>query len=144
MARTAAPERSSFFLTRCNLEPSTPLHEVAEPAVTRPELAFKIAIDDLLAQMEQAIARIKQGDGGNAALRELWAALSGVQAMVARDPGIRMAAADLYQAAFVIVEAQNAGWGVGARYWRLLREADVRLHDRIASAQPREKTALAA
>ena len=144
MARTAAPERSSFFLTRCNLEPSTPLHEVAEPAVNKPELAFKIAIDEGLYRIEQAITRIKQGEGAIVPLRELWAALSGVQAMVARDPGIRMAAADLYQAAFVIVEAQNAGWGVGARYWRLLREADARLHDRIASAQPREKTALAA
>jgi hypothetical protein len=139
MARTAAPERSTFFLTRCNLEPSTLLHEVAEPAVTKPELAFKIAIDDLLAQMEQAIARIKQGDKDNAALGELWAALSGVQAMVARDPGIRMAADDLYEAAFMIVQAQSAGWSVGVRYWRLLKEADLRLHDRIGSAQPRAK-----
>jgi hypothetical protein len=37
MARAAAPERANPFLTRCNLQPSTPLHEVADPAVSRPE-----------------------------------------------------------------------------------------------------------
>ena len=142
MARTAAPERSSFFLTRCNLEPSTPLHEVAEPAVNKPELAFKIAIDEGLYLIEQAITRIKQGEGGNAALRELWAALSGVQAMVARDPGIRMAADDLYEAASALVAAHSTGSSVGVRYWRLLSEADMRLHDRLASARPREKVRL--
>src|SRR3954454_8088726 len=87
MARTAASERATFFLTRCNLEPSTRLHEVAEPAVTKPELAFKIALDDLLGLTEQAVARIKQGEGAKAGLRELWAALSEMQTMVARDPG---------------------------------------------------------
>ena len=139
MARTAAPERITVFLTRCNLEPSTPLHEVAEPAVTKPELAFKIAIDNLLGLAEQAVAQIKQGEGGEAALRELWAALSEMQAVVARDPGIRMAADDLYEAAVAMVEAQSAGSGVGVRHWRLLGEAEMRLHDRMASARPREK-----
>jgi hypothetical protein len=119
------------------------LHEVAEPAVTKPELAFRIAIDDLIGLTEQAVAGIKQGEGAKAALRELWAALSGVQAVVARDPGIRMAADDLYEAAAAMVEAQSAGSEVGVRHWRLLREAEVRLRDRIASARPREKTPLA-
>ena len=142
MARTAAPERSNFFLTRCNLEPSTRLHEVAEPAVTKPELAFKIATDDLLAQMEQAIAWIKQGDGGNVALRELWASLSGVQAMVARDPGIRMAAHDLYEAASALVATQRAGTVVGVRPWRLLKEANARLRDWLALARPTDNAQL--
>src|SRR4051794_17698588 len=44
MARTAAPERTNPFLRRCNLEPSTALHEVVEPAVSRPELAFRIKL----------------------------------------------------------------------------------------------------
>src|SRR3954470_10246774 len=102
MARTAAPERTNPFLTRCNLEPSTPLHEVADPAVTKPELAFKIALDHALYLIEQAVGRIKQGEGAQGALRELWAALSGVQTIVARDPGIRMASDDLYEAASVL------------------------------------------
>ena len=144
MARTAAPERATFFLTRCNLEPSTRLHEVAEPAVTKPELAFRIAIDDLIGLTEQAVAGIKQGEGAKAALRELWAALSGVQAVVARDPGIRMAADDLYEAAAAMVEAQSAGPGVGVRHWRLLREAEVRFHDRVAEPGPEKKPCLRA
>src|SRR4051812_38386526 len=139
MARTAAPERITVFLTRCNLEPSTPLHEVAEPAVTKPELAFKVAIDDLLGLTEQAVAQIKQGEGAKAALRELGAALSEMQTMVARDPGIGMAADDLYEAAAAMVEAQSAGSGVGVRHRRRLGEAEGRLHDRMASARPREK-----
>ena len=48
MAGTALPERPTPFLTRCNLEPSTPLHEVIEPAVSKPELAFRVAPDELL------------------------------------------------------------------------------------------------
>src|SRR3954464_14666049 len=58
MARTAAPERLNPFLTRCNLEPSTRLHEVAEPAFSRPELSFRIAIDELLGLIGEAVTRI--------------------------------------------------------------------------------------
>src|SRR3954466_11828210 len=83
MARTAAPERITVFLTRCNLEPSTPLHEVVEPVVTKPELAFKIAVDDLLGLAEQAVARIKHGEGGEAALKETWGGPSGGENTVA-------------------------------------------------------------
>jgi hypothetical protein len=143
MARTAAPERSTLFLTRCNLQPSTPLHEVADPAVSRPELAFKIAIDEGLYLIEQAVARIKQGAGAEAALRELWAALLEVKAKVARDPGIRMAADDLYTAAAALVAATSAGSDeVSARHERLLKEADARLRDRLATARPSEKPKL--
>ena len=75
MARTAAPERTNPFLTRCNLQPSTPLHEAADPAVSKPELAFRIAADDLLGAVAEAIARIEHGGGADVPLRELWAAL---------------------------------------------------------------------
>ena len=80
MARTAAPERPNPFLTRCNLEPSTRLNEMVEPAVSRPELAFRVAIDELLGTVAEAIARIRGRDGAEAALRELWAALLEVKA----------------------------------------------------------------
>ena len=63
MARTAAPERPNPFLTRCNLEPSTRLNEMVEPAVNRPELAFRVAIDELLGTVAEAIARIRGGTG---------------------------------------------------------------------------------
>ena len=140
MARTAAPERTNPFLTRCNLQPSTPLHEVADPAVSRPELAFRIAADELLGTVAEAIARIERGDGAEAALRELWAALLELKAMVARDPGIRMAADDLYAAATALVSDKSVGSAVGdVRRWRLLREADARLRARLFSARPSEK-----
>jgi hypothetical protein len=140
MARAAAPERANPFLTRCNLQPSTPLHEVADPAVSRPELAFRIAADELLGTVAEAIARIEHGDGADAPLRELWAALLELKAMVARDPGIRMAADDLYAAATALVSDKSVGSAVGdVRRWRLLREADARLRARLFSARPSEK-----
>jgi hypothetical protein len=140
MARTAAPERTNPFLTRCNLQPSTPLHEVADPAVSKPELAFRIAADDLLGTVADAIARIERRDGADAALRELWAALLKLKAMVARDPGIRMAADDLYAAATALVAGERGGSEMGdVRRWRLLREADVRLRARLSSARPSDE-----
>ena len=143
MPGTAAPERPNPFLTRCNLEPSTPLHEVIEPAVSKPELAFRIAIDELLGLVGQAVNRIRCGDGAEAALRELWAALLEVKAKVARDPGIRMAADDLYAAAAALVVATSAGSvGVGVKHERLLKEADLRLRERLTSARPSEKARL--
>jgi len=99
--------------------------------------------DELLDLIGQAVTRIGRGDGAEAALREMWAALLELQAMVARDPGIRMAADDLYEAASALVGAQSAGPnGVGVRHWRLLKEAEVRLRDRLASARPGEKVRL--
>ena len=140
MARTAAPERPNPFLTRCNLEPSTPLHEVVEPAVSRPELAFKIAIDELLSLIGHAVSRIRGRDGADAALREMGAALLQVKATVARDPGIRMAADDLHEAASALVAAKSSGpEAADVRRWRLLKEADARLRARLSSARPSEQ-----
>src|SRR5215210_1407191 len=118
LARMAAPERTNHFLTRCNLQPSTPLHEVADAAVSRPELAFRVATDELLGTVAEAIARIEQGNEADAPLRELWAALLELKAMVARDPGIRMAADDLYAAATALVSDKSVGSAVGdVRRW---------------------------
>jgi hypothetical protein len=119
------------------------LHEVVEPAVSRPELAFRIAVGELLGNVAEAIARIERGDGADAALRELWAALLEVKATVARDPGIGMAADDLYEAASALVAAKSGGpETVDVRGWRLLKEADARLRARLASARPNEKAKL--
>jgi hypothetical protein len=119
------------------------LHEVVEPAVSRPELAFRIAVGELLGNVAEAIARIERGDGADAALRELWAALLEVKAKVARDPGIRMAADDLYEAAAALVAARSVGpYRVDVRRWRRLKEAGLRLRTRLASAQPSDKAQL--
>jgi hypothetical protein len=119
------------------------LHELIEPAVSKPELAFRIALDELLGLVGQAVSRIRCGDGADAALRELWAALLELGATVARDPGIRMAADDLYEAASALVAAKSGGpERVDVRRWRLLNEAEARLRTRLGSARPSEKAKL--
>jgi hypothetical protein len=139
MAQTAEPARPNFFV-RCNLEPSTRLEEVAEPAALTPERSLRLVTDELLGILGQAILRIKHGDRADAALRELWAVLLELKVVVARDPGIRMAADDLYAAAAALVAGQSNGPdGADVRRWRLLREADARLRERLASARPSGK-----
>ena len=110
------------------------------PAVRVPQRSFGAATDELLSLIEQAIARIEQGEGAEAALREMRASLLEIKAMVERDPGIRMAADDLYEAAAALVAGKSAGPDlVDVRRWRLLKEAGFRLCTRLASAQPSEK-----
>ena len=89
-----APEKSNLFV-RCNYDVGKP----GEGAQGRQDQAIKGAAKSLLALVEQAIVRIEQGDRGEAALRELWASLVEIKALRARDPGIRMAAQDVYEAA---------------------------------------------
>src|SRR5215217_7474349 len=110
------------------------------PAVRVPQRSFGAATDELLSLIEQAIARIELGEGAEAALREMRASLLEIKAMVERDPGIRMAADDLYEAAAALVAGKSAGPDlVDVRRWRLLKEAGFRLCARLASAQPSEK-----
>src|SRR4051794_10535082 len=126
------------------------------PAVRVPQRSFGAATDELLSLIEQAIARIEQGEEADAALREMRASLleikamverdpgirmaAEIKAMVERDPGIRMAADDLYEAAAALEAGKSAGPDlVDVRRWRLLKEAGFRLCARLASAQPSEK-----
>src|SRR5215211_2022662 len=131
MARTAVPEQSHSFV-RSNSERGARKHDAAAPAVSRPERPFEAATHELLDLIEQ-------GAGAEAALRDISATLLGLRAMIVHDPGIRMAADDLYESAAALVAARSVGpAGVDVRRWRLL-EADVRLRIRLASAQPSEK-----
>ena len=137
MTRTALPERSNFFV-RSNYEPGACPRQPDEVAV-RQEQSLKAATDGL-ARIEQAIARIRQGSEVEAALWEIGVALLAIKALIPRDPGIRKAADDLYQAAAAVVAANHAGPAVvDFRRWRLLNEADRRLRARVgspASASP--------
>jgi len=142
MARTTAPERSHFF-KRSNFEFDASKQGPARPVVRRPERPFGAVVQESLGLIDHAIARIKQREQADAALRELSATLLGLRDMVVYDPGIRMAADDLYGAASALVVGQSTGPdGVDARRWRLLKEADARLRTRLASAQPSEKATL--
>ena len=130
MAQTAVPERSKLFV-RSNF--IAPTREPVRPAVHAPERSFEAEKSELLVLVERAVARIKEGDGGLGAVREIWATLGGLRAMVAHDPGIKMAADDLYAAATALVAGEQTD---RARRRRLLNEAEARLRDRLASAQP--------
>jgi hypothetical protein len=127
MARIA-PERSNFFV-RSNYRigvDSKPEQSVAEEQ----SLAAR-ALFDLV---EQAIRGIEQGAQVEAALRQLWASLVEFRYLRADDPGIRMAAQDLYQAAALITVHKRAGAtaAVDIRLWRLLKQAEGRLRARLA------------
>jgi hypothetical protein len=103
-----------------------------EGAQGRQDQAIKGAAKSLLALVAQAIVRIEQGDRGEAALRELWASLVEIKALRARDPGIRMAAQDVYEAAAAaVVDTRTGAVVVDIRRWRLLREAHLRLRRRL-------------
>jgi hypothetical protein len=122
-----APEKSNFFV-RCNYDVGKP----GESAQGRQDQAIKGAAKSLLALVAQAIVRIEQGDRGEAALRELWASLVEIKALRARDPGIRMAAQDVYEAAAAaVVDTRTGAVVVDIRRWRLLREAHLRLRRRL-------------
>ena len=82
---------------------------------------------------EQAIRGIEEGVQAEAALRQLWASLVEFRHLRADDPGIRMAAQDLYEAAALITVHQRAGAAViDIRLWRLLKQAEGRLRARLA------------
>jgi len=139
MAQTAARERSKIFAL-CNFELPDCAPKGAEQASGRPERSFEAATDEVLGLIEQAIGRIKQREGAEAPLRELATTLSRLEAIVARDPGMKMAANDLYDAAAALVAAHRAGAvAVDVRLWRLLNEAESRLRARLALAQPNQR-----
>ena len=128
MARIA-PEKSAFFV-RCNYDAGAP-SEVFRTTV-RQEQDLKGAAQGFLALVGQAIVRIEQGDEGEAALRELRASLLEIRGLRARDPGIRTASQDLFEAAAALVLDDRAGVVVvDIRRRRLLNEAHLRLRRRL-------------
>lgn len=124
----SAPEKSSFF-ARSNY--AVRAEATRERAVVEKH-SLAAATQGLLSLAEQAIGRIEQGVQSDAGLRELWASLLQLRGLCARDPGIRMAAQDLYEAAAAIVLHRAAGSGVvDIRLWRLLQQAKGRLRARL-------------
>ena len=89
MARIA-PEKSNFFV-RSNYQvgvDSQPERSAAEKQSLAARGVFDLA--------EQAIRGIEEGVQAEAALRQLWASLAEFRHLHADEPGIRMAAQDLY------------------------------------------------
>ena len=128
MARIA-PEKSNFFM-RCNYDVGAPGE--ADKATVRQEQDLKGAAQGALGRVSQVIARVEQGQDGEAALHELRASLLEIRALRARDPGIRTACQDLYEAAAALVLDDRAEVVVvDIRRWRLLNDAHLRLRRRL-------------
>jgi hypothetical protein len=120
------------FFVRSNYPVAAREGEHREAFIQRESL--KTTTQELLILVEQAIATLDQEDGAEAALRALWASLLEIKALCECDPGIRMAAQDLYDAAAAVVMDKPADAGVvDIRRWRLLKEADARLRRRLAN-----------
>jgi len=126
MARTA-PERSNFFV-RSNYAVGVVTHD--RRAVEKQPLTA--ATKAVFAVIEQAIRAIEEGAQAEAAMRQLWTSLLELKHLRASDPGLRMAAQDLYEAAGAIVVHKRAGAGaIDVRLCRLLKEAEGRLRARL-------------
>ena len=128
MARTAGPDTSTLFAGRDLVPPAVGPTASSEAAASRPKRCFVGTTRELLRGVEHTVARIEHQGEGEPALRALSAALLELETLVVRDPGIKLAADDLFGAAVALVAGRRVGSGVvEIRRWRLLRDATVRL-----------------
>jgi len=94
-----APQRSNFFV-RSNYAIGVERERQRErTAVEKEKQSLLAGTQSVLSLTEQAVGKIERGAHADAALRELWAFLLELRHLRASDPGIRMAAQDLYEAA---------------------------------------------
>ena len=97
---------------------------------------FVVAMRERLGFLEGAVARMERGDGADAALREIGTFLLDLLTLVERDPGLELAADDLYEAAAILAGGPSIA---DARRWRLLRDAARRFRERLDAAHPGER-----
>jgi hypothetical protein len=106
----------------------------AEPSTQ----GFKFEKEETVRFIERAVEQIARRDSVEAALRELEAFLLHTLSLVKRDPGLEIAAYDLYAAAAVIVASRaHQSTVVDVRPWRLLTDAARRFGERVQAAIPR-------
>src|SRR5215217_6128372 len=130
MARTAGPDTSTLLAGR-DLVPAVGAAEGSDPAANRSKRCFVGVTHKLLGCIEHTVARIEHQGEGEPALRALSAALLELETLVARNPVIKLAVNDLFEAAVALVAGRSVGAGVvDIRRWRLLRDATVRLRAR--------------
>jgi hypothetical protein len=99
---------------------------------------FEKATRERLGFLEGAVARMERGDGAEAALREIGTFLLDLLTLVERDPGLELAADDLYEAAAILASGPDPAIA-DARRWRLLKDAARRLRERLDAAHPGER-----
>ncbi len=99
---------------------------------------FASILEDRVKQIEEAVALIERGDGRTPELASLRADLIDMLEHIERDPGIEAAADALYNAAARTVVETSERERI-ARDRRILREAALRLRERLNTAQPKPK-----
>jgi len=92
-----------------------------------------IALSDPMDVLRDAVASLEAGLGGDAQIRSITSTLISTWHLIERDPGFEVAAADLLAAARQLASPIPAT--APARLQRLLREAQKRLLERLASAR---------
>src|SRR3954453_8213575 len=91
------------------------------------------ALNDPMNVLRDAVARLEAGLGGDMQVRSITSSLISTWHLIERDPGFELAAADLLAAARQLASPMAAP--APARLQRLLRDAQKRLHERLASAR---------
>lgn len=108
---------------------------------------FTDTIEKKLALLTPTLRDIEAG-GNQTYLRELQTLLrqhlEGLVVLFERNPGLDAATADLYAAAAALVNDCTAAAQPLARKRRLLKEAETRFQERIATAHPNGRRACAA
>jgi hypothetical protein len=111
------------------------------------EKSLTDTIGDKVAMIAPTVNAIEFG-GDLPYLRELQTLLrqhlASLVALFDRDPGLDAATADLYAAAAAVVNDTTRASQPLARKHRLLKEAQIRFHERIATASPNGRRASAA
>ncbi len=109
--------------------------------------SFIDTVEEKLALISPTVRAIEFG-GDLPYLRELQTLLrqhlASLVALYERDPGLDAATADLYAAVAAIVQDTTLASQPLARKRRLLREAQTRFHERVATARPNGRRACAA
>jgi hypothetical protein len=92
-------------------------------------------VDVALGAIHGAVAMLEEFEGGSAPFWTIETNLVVMLTALDRNPGIEAAAEDLYRAAAAFAKAGREGAATpGARYLRLLREAERRLGERVQAA----------
>ena len=117
----------------------TGLVQPSFPEKATTEQTFELIKEETTQFIERTVARIARGDSVEAGLRELEAFLLHMMACVKRDPGLEIAAYDLYNAAAVIVASSPiSATVVDARSWQLVINAARRIRARLNALVPRQ------
>jgi len=100
---------------------------------------FAEIFEDRLKHVESAVAVIEQGEGHRPELDSLRVHLIDILDVIERNPGIEAAADDLYEIAARAVTGSARERSSVSRERRIVREAALRLTDRLTSALPLQR-----